>query len=316
MLVAALSAPPSVRNMEHSKVLDLYDDAFAAEYDDRFLLTWWGREGVAFELAVISDALGSDGTLLDVACGTGWVLSQFPTHVRAGIDLSPAMLARARTRPANRTLEFRLADYRSGQPDWDDQWDVVSCMWFAYCYVDTVPEVGQLITNLASWTAPSGSVFLPICDPEGIGLAPIQYRKPAGEFSSEMRVTSFTWSWDDPVNHKWHEHLVAPHEEYLIELFARHFQHIRIAHYPPLDFDGYIYRRRALLASDKRRSGDGAPVTVTRDPASADASRERSLADRQANEQVAARRLRPTLQALAKRGALRGVRALERRLDD
>ena len=51
----------------------------------------------------------------------------------------------------------------------------------------------------AAWTRDDGLVFLPVCDPEGIGLDPIRYRKPEGKFSSEMRLTSSTWSWADPV---------------------------------------------------------------------------------------------------------------------
>src|SRR5437588_4556570 len=129
-------------------------------------------------------------------------------------------------------------------------------MCIVYCDVDAVPEVARVIENLAAWTAPTGAVFLPICDAEGIGLSPSGYRKPPGEFSAEMRVTSFTWSWDDPVAGKWHQHLVAPHTEYLVEMFSRQFREIRIVEYPVVDIEGYPYRRKALLALRKRQLGD------------------------------------------------------------
>ena len=302
--------------MKPKDVLDLYDDAFAADYDERFLLTWWGEQGVAFEVGAIRDALGSDGRLLDVACGTGFVLSQFPTHQRAGLDLSPAMLARAQARPANHAVALRTGDYREGQSDWIGQWDVVSCMWFAYCYVDTVTQVDTVIDNLARWAKPSGAVFLPVCDPEGIGLDPIRYRKPPGEFSSEMRVTSFTWSWDDSVTHKWHHHLVAPHLEYLIELFSRHFLNIRILEYPVLDFGPYIYRRRAVLASGKRQLGDQRPSEVTRKPPPPKPIRDPVLPTDDPSRGDHQRRVARRWRSLAKRGLLRSLYALARHLEE
>lgn len=53
----------------------------------------------ALQAIVAAATPGPDNTLLDVACGGGLVVCAFAPHVRhaTGIDMTPAMLARART---------------------------------------------------------------------------------------------------------------------------------------------------------------------------------------------------------------------------
>src|SRR5262245_43824505 len=56
------------------------------------------RDEVALKLLVEATDTGSDDTVLDVACGPGLVVSAFARVARhaTGIDMTPAMLARAR----------------------------------------------------------------------------------------------------------------------------------------------------------------------------------------------------------------------------
>ena len=39
---------------------------------------------------------------------------------------------------------------------------LVSCMWYAYGMVDSVSELLRVIENLAAWTAPQGTCFVPL----------------------------------------------------------------------------------------------------------------------------------------------------------
>jgi ubiquinone/menaquinone biosynthesis C-methylase UbiE len=80
-----------------------YYDRRAAEYDDFFLGTGLFaqrvRPGWADELAVLTALLGSlrFGSLLDVACGTGFLTQSLRGSV-TGLDQSASMLAVARSR--------------------------------------------------------------------------------------------------------------------------------------------------------------------------------------------------------------------------
>ncbi len=55
------------------------------------------RDGRALEMLIAASGAGPDDTVLDVACGPGLVVAAFARVVRhvTGIDLTPAMLARA-----------------------------------------------------------------------------------------------------------------------------------------------------------------------------------------------------------------------------
>ncbi len=299
--------------MRPPEVRELYDDAYAEAYDERFLQPTWGREASEFELEIIRERLGSDGSYLDVACGTGWFLSQFPGRTRAGLDLSAAMLERARRR--NPDAELRQGDFRRDQDDWHGRWDVVTCMWFAYCYAETVPEVESLLSNMARWTSPRGAVLLPVCDTAALGLEPVPYKSGVVEFSGEMRITSLTWTWVDSHSGRTHHNLVAPHVDHLADCLGAHFHEVALVHYPPVVLgqapDSWTWERKALLATRKREPGDTTPA-VRRDvrppgeePARPDA--EGASAD---ERRSVYRRVRSRARGII----LRGLQAAERRL--
>src|SRR5216110_1339007 len=60
----------------------------------------------ALQMIVEAAAAGPDDTVLDVACGGGIVVCGFAPHVRhaTGIDMTPAMLERARRLAAEKGL--------------------------------------------------------------------------------------------------------------------------------------------------------------------------------------------------------------------
>ena len=240
--------------MHPDEIRDLYDELLAESYERQFLFPPQVEETSAYELSVIAERLGDRGRLLDVACGTGWLLGRFPEHERAGLDLSPSMLARAHE--ANPGIELREGDFREEQPDWNGRWDVVACMWFAYCYLDTVREVEELIGRMAGWAAPEGCVLLPVCDESVLAPEGVQYRRPVDHYGGELLITGLCWSWRDPANGKLHRDLVAPHVERLLEVFARHFRQVELLRYPGTS------GRHAILATARRAVGDGAAEVV------------------------------------------------------
>lgn len=274
--------------MKPHEITALYDESYADIYDARFMR---GRAR-EFEVKLIRERLGSSGTYLDVGCGTGWFLSQFPDRERTGIDLSPSMLVRARA--ANPGVTIREGSFLSEQPDWEGRWDVVSCMWFAYCYLETVDEVDALIANMARWTRPGGTNLLPIC----IVDADLGYRRPMPVFGGDQLVTGVTWSWTDPADSKHHRHLIAPHPEHLLGQFAQHFRRVELFAYPRQDAEAPVH---AIVASGRRTPADDEEATVLRleDPATA-------LRGRPPSRRAAG--------TLGRRALLRILRAAERRL--
>jgi SAM-dependent methyltransferase len=190
-------------------------------------------------------------TWLDVACGTGFFLRHFPNVERGGIDLSPAMLRLARQ--GNPEIPLREHDFRDPIPEWEDRWGLVSCMWYAYGFADTIADLSKLIANLWSWTSKAGTCFVPLADPRLITGVNLPYQAPTHN-AGRVMITGILWSYIEDGIGAAHTHLLAPNVEFMVELFGRYFEHIDIVRYPPA-FAGWE-GRPALVASGKKRVPD------------------------------------------------------------
>jgi SAM-dependent methyltransferase len=233
--------------MKRDAVVRLYDDDYARSYEQKFLLSPATRLHSDFELDLIRGFLSPATPWLDVACGTGYFLSHFPQVERAGLDLSPAMLRLARQ--ANPGVPLHQHDFRAPVPEWEDRWGLVSCMWYAYSLVDTVDELLQVIHNLAAWTSPAGTCFVPLTDPSLLCGVNVPYHA-ATPWDGKVVVTGILWSYVEDDGRKVHAHLVAPAVEFMAEQFARYFNDVEVLRYPP-DFPGW-QGRPALVARNKR----------------------------------------------------------------
>ena len=120
-------------------------DAAADHYDDP-ALGFWSRVG---SRTVERLALPPGAAILDVPCGSG--ASALPAARAVGahgsvlaVDLSAALLARARAKAAGEGLEnltFRVADMRAlGEPD--GAFDAVVCV-FGIFFVDDMPALAR-----------------------------------------------------------------------------------------------------------------------------------------------------------------------------
>lgn len=249
--------------MERHHVVDLYDDGYASSYDERFLLDAWPRAGADFEAEVLRGLLGDDARWLDVGCGTGYFLSRFPEVERAGMDLSPSMLEQARA--ANPDAQFfHEGDFRDDVEAWHGAWSVVSCMWTAYNYVQSMPEFDQLIGNLIRWTRPGGSVFIPVMDLEDLRYVQVGYEEDPEVWGGTIALTGVTWTWDEAATGKHHEHLIAPHIGHFVKLLEPHFTSVEIVRYPVLH-PGWI-SRKAIVATGRRPVGETGRADVVWHP--------------------------------------------------
>ncbi|MEH2236059.1 tetratricopeptide repeat protein [Nostoc sp.] len=242
--------------MKKNEVVEIYDENYAQKYNQRFLLNDWSKNNADFEQETINKLLseiGEGAKWLDVACGSGYFLSCFPDIERAGLDISPAMLNIAKQ--ANPNALFVEGDYRDKRSQWQGKWDIVSCMWWAYCYVESLSELEILIENFADWTSEKGVCFLPVCEPEEIGSGqlklPYFYTNSGnlGGYGGSIQFEGVIWSWIDEESGKQHLNLLAPQLEYMLPLFNKHFEQVEVIEY--LLFKGE--KRKAIVARSKRQ---------------------------------------------------------------
>lgn len=96
------------------------------------------------------------GDVLEVAIGTGLNLEHYPAGVRlTGIELSPAMLRLARTRPTDLEVDLREGD--AHRLDFaDNSFDTVVCT-FSLC---AIPDHRQAVKEMKRVLKPGGLLLL------------------------------------------------------------------------------------------------------------------------------------------------------------
>lgn len=216
--------------MTRAELVALYGERYAADYDERYLLSPIHRPDTDHEVRLLGELLREHTSWLDVACGTGYFLSRFPAQERAGCDLSPAMLALARERnPTARLVEH---SFLSPRPEWAGRWPLVSCMWYAYCYVDSMAEAWTALDRLAEWTARGGTCFLPLCDVNLIFATLLPHHELPTLDPGRLFLDGVVWSYRENSGEH-HRHLVALHPEAIRARFARWFEQVTVVAYPP-----------------------------------------------------------------------------------
>jgi len=106
---------------------------------------------------IIQDASPAAQTLLDVACGTGaHLVEMLRWYAVEGVDLSPAMLAVARTRLPG--IPLREGDMRT--LDLGETFDAVTCLFSSIGYMTDPGQLHTAIARLAAHVAPGGVLIL------------------------------------------------------------------------------------------------------------------------------------------------------------
>jgi len=215
------------------QIRSLYDDGYAARYDAWFLLTpdHGFQEKMRIELFTLQLLTRGVSAWLDVACGTGFFLKHGRSHGNltvTGLDLSPAMLARARE--ANPDAELIEGDFLESHQALEGRFGLVSSLWGAYGLQQSLDDVFQLIDNLTRWTAPGGTVFMPVFMPERFVALQESGELMAGVTLDEPDGSA--WTYLEPDG-KCHSRVLAPPVGLLSERFSQAFERVSIEPYPP-----------------------------------------------------------------------------------
>jgi dTDP-3-amino-3,4,6-trideoxy-alpha-D-glucopyranose N,N-dimethyltransferase len=129
---------------------------FANVYDDAYHFIDYGRS--AGWMRDLIHARHPDAqTLLELACGTGRYLELLAgDFVVEGLDLSPEMLAKARTRvPSVPLHEGDMTEFRL-----DRRYDVVCCLFRSIGYVGTTQKLERAVAAMARHVAENGIVLI------------------------------------------------------------------------------------------------------------------------------------------------------------
>lgn len=234
--------------MDKNNLLRIYDEAYAQKYNQKFIFSDCHADFEEETIDNLLDEIGEEAKWLDVACGTGYFLSRFPNVERAGLDISPAMLKVAKR--ANPGVLFVEGDFRKERQHWEGQWDLVSCMWWAYSYVESLSEIEKVIENLANWTSERGICFLPLGNPEVVTVGAVDLPHTIENidiYGGRIKLEGVIWSWIDEESEKQHLYLLAPQLDYIVSLLQKYFDCIEIIEYPSYKI------RKAIIARSKKR---------------------------------------------------------------
>jgi SAM-dependent methyltransferase len=155
-------------SLKRSSALKSHYESIAAQYVEA------RKDSVTLflEMPSVKDALGSiDGkNVIDFACGTGHYtrfIKELGAKTVLGIDLSPAMIAIARSeeRRNPRGIEYVVADACEEQII--GRFDVATAI-FLFNYADDAYVLGKMLSNVAANLEDSGKVVAVVPNPEFI----------------------------------------------------------------------------------------------------------------------------------------------------
>lgn len=212
--------------MKIEEILNTYNDNYADVYNDTFLISEWNLNSIKFQLNELRNILHENSKWLDVACGTGFVLSQFPEiKGREGLDISLPMLKKAKEKNPN--LKFHEKNFLEPNIELNQKYDVITCMWWAYCMVESLDDIKRLIKNFSNWLKDDGIIFLPLCNPQKFDSQHIKIPYIDKNVPGEIKITSIVWSWEEE-NGSRHENVISPLVQHMRFLFEEYFDSVFI----------------------------------------------------------------------------------------
>ena len=116
------------------------------------------------------------------------------------------MLEQARA--VNPDAEFHLHDFRQPRPEWQDAWDLVSSMWYAYGYVNTIGEFRSSARQPGRLDLAQGRAVPSYFNLNGLWETHLPHDFPTPFAPTKVFVTGLIWSYLE--NGKLHQDMIAP----------------------------------------------------------------------------------------------------------
>ena len=199
---------------------ELYDDRYGELYRELYIRHPQWRDKHELNLRIVGSLLRPGGTWLDACCGQAWHFTQVGGVAKTGIDLSAAQLAHARK--GDPTATFLEGDVL--EVELDARFDLVTCFWGAYSYLDDPARIAAFVRRAIAWTAPGGALYLELITPAT--LAAFNATAFAEATGSAVRLRSadgVAWSYRDPGG--WHD-LTSPPAAFFEALLAPCFRSV------------------------------------------------------------------------------------------
>jgi SAM-dependent methyltransferase len=206
----------------------IYDGTYIDRYETLYLFPWSAKHTVNRRIldALLPRAVRRDRRWLDLCCGQAWHFSCFPEmRCRTGVDLSSAQLKIALMR--NPEAEFHCVNVLEASLT-PASFDLVTCFWGAYCYLDDLGYIAAFLERVLEWTAPGGAVYLELLAPDVLASFNASAFAERTGFHLEPRSPDYErWAYSDAGG----RHLMtSPTRDWFVDSLARHFDDLQVHH--------------------------------------------------------------------------------------
>jgi 2-polyprenyl-3-methyl-5-hydroxy-6-metoxy-1,4-benzoquinol methylase len=227
---------------------DDFTEAYAAYTDQREAGGIEGDPILLDLLALLGDIEGRQ--VLDAGCGDGYlsrVLAARGAHV-TGMDMGPRLIAMARRRDPNGTIEYRVADLSEPMPESVNRFDVIA----SNLVLNDVENYRGLAATLASLLKPGGRMVHTLNNPYGAVI-----RKHVADYFDSGALSPYRGLWTAGIK-TYHHHRTL--EEYLdafldagltLTKLADHSHHVSTHETADILPEGAVFPRFMLLAFEK-----------------------------------------------------------------
>lgn len=232
-------------------------DAYAEEYAASVARREQGGVVEGDDLGILPrllDLLGDVAgcRVLDAGCGEGYlarVLAARGAHV-TGIDLSPRLIALARARDPEGTIDYRVGNLSRPLPNDVGQFNAVA----SYLVLNDIKDYRGFAATLAAVLVPGGSLVMALNSPYGAVI-----RKRVANYFDSGAVSPYVGLWAEGIKTYYHHRTL---EEYLDGFLVTGLQLTKLVDLPGITFvhepgtillEGYRFPRFMLLAFTKPR---------------------------------------------------------------